>query len=190
MLNFKQIIQSVFILMAILIMPQAAHAADEIILEIHKSERQLVVKQNHKVMRRFMIASGSGGSGNKIKRGDNITPIGIYRISHFKEDSRFHLFMQLNYPNALDVYQGMQRQQLDPVEYDHLVDQIKRGRLPDQKTSLGGAIGIHGIALEDEDKLLLHQDENWTQGCIAMTNAEIDELRSFVKLGTQVFIFD
>lgn len=178
------------LVLLILINIEPAKAAGQITLEVYKAQRLLLVKRDHTLQRTFRIASGSGGSGNKLKRGDNKTPIGAYRIVHFKEDSRFHYFMQLNYPNAQDIFAGMQRKQLDPVEYDTMVKQMSRGYLADQRTTLGGAIGIHGLAEEDEDKLKLHHDENWTQGCVAMTNEEIDELRQYVKIGTPVFIFD
>lgn len=178
------------ILFGLLLINPGAYADNGIVLEVYKSKRLMLVKKDHDLKRTFKIATGSGGSGNKKKNGDNITPTGAYRIVHFKEDSRFHYFMQINYPNARDIVNGLKRSQIDRDQYNQMIYHLKRKEAPDQKTMLGGAIGIHGISEEDEEKLKLHQDENWTQGCIAMTNEEIDELRKFVHIGTPIIIFD
>ena len=57
-----------------------------------------------------------------------------------------------------------------------------------EDTPLGGAIGIHGIGEENDDRLHVQRWQNWTQGCIALTNREIRELRRFVDVGTRVVI--
>lgn len=158
-------------------------------LEIYKSDRLLLVKKNNLLQRSYKIAVGSGGRGHKSRDGDNITPVGVYQVVHFKENSRFHLFMQLNYPNSNDALRGLQRSVIQKYEFDRIIQQLKSHKVPDQRTSLGGSIGIHGIGNETKDRLTLHQIENWTQGCIAVTNEEIDELRTFVEIGTRVIIF-
>ena len=65
---------------------------------------------------------------------------------------------------------------------------MRAGRTPPQNTRLGGAIGIHGIGEETADKLHIHDNLDWTEGCIALRNAEINELRPFLGLGTRVVI--
>lgn len=178
------------ILFGLILISQSAYADNGIVLEVYKSKRLMLVKKDNDLKRTFKIATGSGGSGNKKRNGDNITPTGAYRIVNFKDDSRFHYFMQINYPNARDAVNGLKRSQIDRDQYIQMIAHLKRKQVPDQRTMLGGAIGIHGISEEDEEKLKLHQDENWTQGCIAMTNEEIDELRKFVHIGTPIIIFD
>jgi len=174
----------------LIIISQVTFAAGDYTLEIYKSDRLLLVKKDHTLQQTFRIATGSGGSGDKIHRGDNKTPIGVYKIMYFKEDSRFHYFMQLNFPNAKDAFDGLKNNTIDQYEFGQIISALKRKMLPDQETDLGGAIGIHGIGEETEDKLALHEDENWTQGCIAMKNKEIEELRHFVHIGTPVIIFN
>lgn len=179
-----------WIFIGLMLISQTGFADNGIVLEVYKSKRLMLVKKDNDLKRTFKIATGSGGPGNKKKNGDNITPIGVYRIVNFKDDSRFHYFMQLNYPNARDIVNGLKHSQIDRDQYLQMIYHLKRNGVPDQKTQLGGAIGIHGISEEDEEKLKLHQDENWTQGCIAMTNEEIDELRKFVHIGTPIIIFE
>ncbi len=164
--------------------------AGDYTLEIYKSDRLLLIKKDHLLQKTFHIASGSGGAGDKTRRGDKITPTGVYKILHFKEDSRFHFFMQLNYPNAKDTLDGLKNKTINRDEFSQIIHDLKRKTMPDQNTELGGAIGIHGIGDQTEDRLMLHEDENWTKGCVAIKNEEIEELRNFVHIGTSVIIFD
>ncbi|MFK8068854.1 MAG: murein L,D-transpeptidase family protein [Gammaproteobacteria bacterium] len=165
-------------------------AAGSYTVEIHKSDRIMILKKDHLLKKTYHIATGTGGAGTKVKLGDKMTPTGVYRILHFKEDSRFHLFMQLNYPNAKDALLGLQKKTINQDEFSQIISSLKRQTIPNQETELGGAIGIHGIGEQTEDRLILHKDENWTKGCIAIKNEEIEELRTFVKIGTPVVIFD
>jgi murein L,D-transpeptidase YafK len=164
-------------------------ASVEYSLEVYKSERLLLLKENNLLKRSYKIAVGSGGEGDKFKTGDNVTPVGVYRIINFKENSRFHFFMQLNYPNTKDALHGLEKTIIQKPEFDRIIQQLKAQKVPDQRTLLGGSIGIHGIGLETRERMTVHQQENWTQGCIALTNEEIEELKAFVKIGTRVIIF-
>lgn len=157
-------------------------------LEIVKSERLLRVKYAGQTYRQFKVAWGRGGPGDKQQIGDQRTPVGIYRIVGFNENSKFHLFMRLNYPNVKDAFYGLKNKVISRVEFDAIVDSLKMGQLPPQNTGLGGAIGIHGVGEEDPKKLKLHSKLNWTEGCVALTNGEITELRDYVSIGTEVVI--
>ena len=158
-------------------------------LEIHKSRRELLVKQGTRVARRYIAATGRGGLGDKRIRGDNKTPEGVYYITGFNEDSAFDMFFRLNYPNAKDGYFGLKRELIDRDDFDRILDAQRRDQLPPQDTPLGGAIGIHGIGEENKDRLHVQRWQNWTQGCIALTNREIRELRRYVGVGTRVVIY-
>lgn len=162
--------------------------AAEYSIEILKSKRLLLIKQGDRVARRFKAATGNGGVGEKRIRGDNKTPVGIYHITGFNEGSAFDIFMRLNYPNLKDGFFGLQRALITREEFDHIVDAQRRDALPPQNTPLGGAIGIHGIGEETVDRVKIHQNIDWTKGCIALTNREIRELRNFVDIGTLVVI--
>ena len=98
-------------------------------------------------------------------------------ISMMKVGSTF--FMQINYPNAKDALHGLKNKTIDRDTFNQIIYAQQENRAPDQKTDLGGALGIHGIGEETDEKLDLHRDENWTNGCIAMKNEEIEELREF-----------
>lgn len=157
-------------------------------IEIDKSERVLRIKFNDKVYRQFPVAVGRGGPGDKQFTGDNRTPVGIYRVVGFNDSSRFHLFMRLNYPNVKDAFYGLKSKRITRYEFDRIINSLRLGELPPQNTALGGAIGIHGIGEETEKTLRIHSKVDWTEGCVALTNAEIAELRAYVTIGTEVVI--
>jgi murein L,D-transpeptidase YafK len=157
-------------------------------IEVLKSRRVLRLMHADKIFRQFPVAWGRGGPGDKEKFGDNRTPIGIYRIAGFNESSPFHLFMRLNYPNVKDAFYGLKNGVITRTDFDRIIDSLKQGKLPPQDTALGGAIGIHGVGVETDKKLSIHAKVNWTQGCIALTNTDISELRHYVGVGTEVVI--
>lgn len=179
-------------LFAVIILYSCAKApavlAESIQIEISKATQELRLLQDNAVIKRFHIAYGRGGSGTKRRLGDNKTPVGIYRIVEFRTDSRFHFFMQLDYPNLLDAWHGYRNELINAGQFRAIAVAYKGGKVPPQDTALGGYIGIHGIGELTNEKLDIHQFNNWTEGCIALKNEEINELREFVTLGTRVII--
>lgn len=157
-------------------------------LEVSKSARELRVMQGGQVIRRFHVAFGKGGVGTKRRLGDNRTPDGTYRIVNFRPDSRFHFFMQIDYPNLLDAWHGYRNELINAGEFRAIATAYQSGVAPPQDTALGGYIGIHGIGELSDKKLDIHASNNWTEGCIALTNEEINELRAYVALGTRIVI--
>ena len=146
------------------------------------------IRKGERTFREFPIAYGRGDRGSKEVLGDKKTPEGIYRIAGINNSERFHLFLRLNYPNVKDAFYGLKNNVISHGEFDRIISALKRGRLPPQNTGLGGAIGIHGVGVENDKKLKIHANMNWTEGCIALTNAEVSELRNLIGVGTEVVI--
>lgn len=159
-------------------------------IEISKSREELMVKRGDEVVRRYRAATGTGGEGSKRQIGDKKTPVGVYKIIDFKTDSRFHFFMQIDYPNLLDAWYGYKNELIDATEFRAITTALKNDKVPPQDTALGGYIGIHGIGDTDDEKRMIHEAGNWTEGCIALTNKEINELRQFVSIGTRIVIHE
>ncbi|MSQ66657.1 MAG: L,D-transpeptidase [Gammaproteobacteria bacterium] len=157
-------------------------------LEIDKSERSLVIRADGRVVRKFQVALGRGGLGDKRIRGDNKTPLGTYHITEFNEVSPFLLFMRLNYPNVKDGFYGLRSHLIGQAEFQQIIAAARHGETPPQNTDLGGAVGIHGLGEETADKLKVQRHFDWTRGCIALTNEQIIELRRYVEIGTLVTI--
>lgn len=157
-------------------------------IEISKSTNQLLVKRGASVEKRYRVSLGAGGRGDKRNRGDGRTPIGTYRIVDFNDGSRFEIFMHLNYPNVKDAFFGYKAHVISRRDFDRIVAALRSGATPPQDTALGGAIGIHGLGVANAEQLKIHRNLDWTEGCIALTNSEIRELRRYVAVGTKVVI--
>ncbi|WP_024298563.1 L,D-transpeptidase family protein [Methylomicrobium lacus] len=131
------------------------------------------------------IAIGRGGAGYKTHRGDDITPYGDYRIGWVGERSNFRRFFGLTYPNAQDARTALIKGLISKGTYERIVAASENHQIPPQNTPLGGQIGIHGLGAADEK---IHRSMNWTHGCIAMTNTQIDHLSRYVEPGMVVKI--
>ncbi|HIF50122.1 MAG TPA: murein L,D-transpeptidase [Thiotrichaceae bacterium] len=176
-----------FFLMFLLFCIPLAQASEYQIL-ISKKNNELIVKKAGEVVKKYRISSGKGGKGTKRRQGDSKTPQGVYRISQFKKSSRFHYFIQLDYPNLIDAWYGYKNKVIDAKDFKRIATAYKKHTAPPQDTKLGGFIGIHGLGEQNEKKIVIHEEINWTEGCIALTNEEINELRKFVDIGTPVII--
>ncbi|MGZ4957974.1 MAG: L,D-transpeptidase family protein [Methylomonas sp.] len=132
-------------------------------------------------------AFGQGGVGLKRKRGDNITPKGIYNIGWNNQRSDFRNFFGLTYPSIQDAQNGLRQKLISESEYQAIAKAHSEHRVPPQNTALGGAVGIHGLGTPLR-RLLKHRNSNWTEGCVALNNQQIDELALYVKKGMFVVI--
>jgi len=91
----------------------------------------------------------------------------------------------VNYPSRVDAKRGLQKGLIDRSTYQRLFDADLLDQVPDQTTLLGGQIGIHGIGKADAE---IHRTMNWTRGCIALTDSQINSLGAWIKKGTVVVI--
>jgi murein L,D-transpeptidase YafK len=157
---------------------------------VDRSEQRLMIKKNGNVLRSFDAAFGSGGRKAKQKRGDRLTPTGVYKISEIRRSDRFHLFFEINYPNVRDAVRGLKSKLISKKQYNEILDAHIYRKRPPQNTPLGGQLGIHGIGNETKDKIEIHQIADWTQGCIALRNHEVEALLSYIDVGTTVTIQD
>jgi murein L,D-transpeptidase YafK len=141
----------------------AATVADRIVIE--KSARTLSLFSGDRKVKTYRIALGSNPRGPKQQEGDGRTPEGAYRIDGRKKDSAFHRALHISYPNARD-----------------------RRRARQLRVSPGSAIMIHGLPKGMGALGKAHSLRDWTQGCIAVTNEEIEEIWRVVPNGTRVVI--
>ena len=183
MATFNKFTVFVFVLLANLHVIAAPYH-----IEISKSTRTLLVKNEDEIIKEYAISYGKGGKGTKRRIGDNKTPVGNYRIIDFKSDSKFHFFLQIDYPNLLDAWYGYKNEVIDATDFKKIAIAYKNRSVPPQSTRLGGYIGIHGIGESTEEKLQIHRVHNWTEGCIALRNEEVIELKDLVTIGTKVII--
>lgn len=131
------------------------------------------------------ISIGRYGATLSKQRGDHKTPLGDFRVAWIRQDSPFHRFIGLDYPSLEYARRAHGEGRLSEKEWKAIKRAITKGLLPPQNTALGGRIGLHGLGKGDPK---VHQDFNWTNGCIALTNAQIDQLLTWVGKGTRVSI--
>jgi murein L,D-transpeptidase YafK len=142
-------------------------------IHITKSQHRLEVIDNDAVVRTFGVSIGPGGAGVKRQEGDKVTPVGRYHVVS-RVRSTYHVFLRLDYPNADDR-----------ARFKHLQ---ATGALPKDAT-IGGDVGIHGAPPQAVWKAT-HKEVDWTLGCVALDDAEVDELAQLVKDGAIVDIDD
>lgn len=138
-------------------------AADYVLVE--KAKRRLTLWRDRRVIREYEIRLGRNPEGPKLRSGDGRTPEGLYWIDGRNPDSAYHLSLHISYPEPMDVVQAREAG-ADP----------------------GDAIVIHGLPDGVRNALRVHRLTDWTEGCIAVTNAEIEEIWQLVPDGTPIEI--
>jgi tetratricopeptide (TPR) repeat protein len=138
-------------------------SADKILIE--KKQRRLTLISKGEVLKTYKIALGGNPNGPKERHGDNKTPEGTYSIDSRNKDSHYHLSLHISYPNERD-----------------------KKRANELGVSPGGDIMIHGIKNGFSWVGDSHTDSDWTKGCIAVTDEEIDEIGKLARNGTIVEI--
>jgi murein L,D-transpeptidase YafK len=145
---------------------------------IKKKDRKLELFDGETLIKTYPAALGFAPVGDKEREGDGKTPEGEFYV-HFKnEKSKFYLSIGISYPNVEAAKRGLAAKLITNKEHDAIVEAINNKKIPPQKTALGGEIFIHGGGSATD----------WTQGCAALSNADIKELFEAVQLGTQVEI--
>lgn len=149
-------------------------------------EGTLSVMRAERVVRQFdNIAIGRRGAALHRLRGDDMTPLGKFRVAWIERDSRFHRFFGLDYPQQSHALWGLRTGAVDAQTYVAIYRAHRNRRVPPQDTALGGYIGIHGLGEGDP---AVHESFHWTNGCVALTNQQIDELELWISKGTEVII--
>jgi tetratricopeptide (TPR) repeat protein len=138
-------------------------SVDRILIE--KNARRLMLISQGEVLKSYNIALGGNPIGPKERQGDNKTPEGTYVIDGRNKDSRFHLSLHISYPNERD-----------------------KNRAKELGVSPGGDIMIHGIKNGFSWVGDAHTAVDWTKGCIAVTDEEIEEISKLAPNGTIVEI--
>lgn len=146
---------------------------------VNKAARTLSLYDAPKhLVKTYHVALGSQPTGPKQLEGDGATPEGEYFVTHANPKSKFHLSLGLSYPNAADATRGVSRGTITKSEGQAITDAIQRHERPPQHTKLGGDIFVHGGGTE----------KDWTAGCIALTDGDIDELFARVPVGTPITV--
>lgn len=160
----KFLLYTALTLMMLLPVAAATENIDNIL--VHKSERMLYLRNGDKIIKEYHIHLGPHPAGHKQQAGDGRTPEGEYVISGRNPYSRYHLSLRISYPNRADEESAK-----------------SRGVAP------GGDIMIHGTPNHVPDFLFRwFAPQDWTAGCIAVSDSEIEEIWDMVADGTKIEI--
>lgn len=153
-----------YIVLLLFILANSALASVDLV-KVDKSESKMYLLDGEKVIKEYHVAFGAHPKGHKQQEGDERTPEGSYTLDYKKEDSAFYRAMHVSYPNDQDIASAKQR-----------------------GVSPGGFIMVHGQRNWLGWLAPLTQQFNWTDGCIALANPEMDEFMELVDVGTEIQI--
>ena len=134
-------------------------------LVVDKAARRLSLYRDDRLLKSYDVALGGNPVGTKERQGDSRTPEGRYIIDLKNDASRFHLSLRISYPDDAD-----------------------RARAAAVGVSPGGDIFVHGLPNGYGWLGAAHRTRDWTDGCIAVTDTEIEEIWSLVGTGTPIEI--
>jgi murein L,D-transpeptidase YafK len=166
-----KLIKNIVFIIFILATYQSAYAAVDHI-KVYKSLHRMDLISDGKIIRSYRVMLARGGSAPKKKAGDNLVPEGQYFLDYKNPDSKFFKSIHISYPNEDDIKRA-ERSGVDP----------------------GGDIMIHGFPNKESalfkilKKMGLTKLIDWTAGCIALTNNEMEEIYNDVEEYTPITIY-
>ncbi|MBW1877750.1 MAG: L,D-transpeptidase family protein [Deltaproteobacteria bacterium] len=150
----------------------------EVHLLVDKSDRRLWVYSGEIDLKVYRVGLGGTPEGDKVRQGDQRTPVGRFTVVTRNDRSHYHLFLGLSYPDAEDAERGLKEGLINTAEAAAIQAAAGTGAKPPWNTTLGGAIGIHGNG----------SGWDWTLGCVAVEDHEIEEIWAIAPHGTPVEI--
>lgn len=132
---------------------------------IVKSQNRMVLLSDSKIIKQFHVVFGANPTGHKKQEGDEKTPEGTYILDYKKSDSAYYKAIHISYPNKADILAAK-----------------------NQAVSPGGMIMIHGQKNGFGWLEFITQKFNWTDGCVALTNSDMEEVWQLITKGTQITI--
>jgi hypothetical protein len=143
-----------------------------------KSRRTLTVFSGGRPVKTYRIALGDSPVKPKEREGDGKTPEGAFYVCLKNSESRFNLSLGLSYPSTPDAERGVREKLISKREEREILDAVRHNLKPPWNTRLGGEIMIHGGGTK----------RDWTEGCLALSDRDVEELYPLIPLGTPVEI--
>ena len=145
---------------------------------IEKAERRLTLLAEGRALMTYRVGLGAAPELDKVREGDHRTPEGSFYLCSRNAASPFHLFLGVSYPGEPEAERGLRQGLISKAQAAAIKKATRLKGVTPQFTKLGGLVGIHGGG----------NSSDWTWGCIALTNADIEELWVACPPGTPVEI--
>ena len=142
-------------------------------VRVEKAAHRMFLISHDRVVRHYTVALGWGGAGHKQREGDGVTPIGEYRLTGKLPTSPWHILIGISYPNYEDVKRHARLKAEGVIPHD---------------ASIGFGIALHGRAASMKDGE--HKQQDWTAGCVAVDNPEIEEIAAIAPKDTPITIVE
>ncbi len=147
-------------------------------IEVFKSKRQLHFFDGERLIKTYRVALGTNPKPPKEREGDKATPEGSYFICRKNPKSQFHLSLGISYPGPKDAERGFKAGLISERERKAITEAHRTGTTPPWNTKLGGEVFVHGRGSKPD----------WTLGCIALDDSDIEELYRLVPVRTPITI--
>ena len=147
-------------------------------IKVRKAARELRLFEGDRLVRTYRVALGTNPGPAKEREGDRATPEGTYMICLKNSQSQFHLSLAISYPGPVDAERGLKAGLISAQEYRTILQAAADHQPPPWNTPLGGEVFVHGGG----------NSSDWTWGCIALEDADIEDLYARVPVGTAITI--
>jgi len=155
---------------------------------VEKNRYSLRLYADTTLIKSYKVVFGKNEKQKKSYLYDLATPIGEYKICEINPEDNYYKFIKINYPNEIDAAEALKNGVIGRSEFIAITEAQKENNCSPHDTELGSNIGIHGIGQYNAIFKNLPFIFNWTNGSMALSNENIDELYSVVTLGTRVVI--
>ena len=153
---------------------------------VDKSDEKLYLIQDGDLMKTdtgylsWDVSFGIHPIGDKEAEGDKKTPEGLYTYTDYAKSSSVYGSLLIHYPDISDAQRGLDAERINKETFAQVQRSIQKGQAPPMKTPLGGYILVHGL-LKSETRFETSQRYRYTDGCVGMSNDDIDSLRLSLK---------
>lgn len=161
---------------------------EDVSIIIDRKKFVLELYEGNVLIKTYRASFGRNLSDKKRTANDGATPVGEYKVCEIIPQHKYYKFIKINYPNLEDASEALRKGLISQREFNKLKFEFYYGDCTSDDTALGGNVGIHGIGRLNFFFKNLPFVFNWTDGSIALSNENIDEIISVIKVGTKIVI--
>ena len=161
---------------------------DDVNLIVDRKTYTLNLYEYTVFVKSYRASFGRNLQDKKKSANDGATPVGEYKICDIQDDETYYKFLKLNYPNLEDAVDALRKSVITQRQFNEIKFQFYYEDCIDDNTYLGGNVGIHGLGRLNSIFKNLPFVYNWTDGSVAISNENLDELLTVIHKGTKVVI--
>jgi len=161
---------------------------EDVNLVVDRKNYTLSVYEDTILIKSYRASFGRNLSDKKKRFDDGATPVGTYKVCSISADKNYYKFVKINYPNLEDASDALRKSFITQKEFNQIKFEYYYEECVSYNKVLGGNIGIQGIGRLNSVFKNLPFVYNWTDGSIALSNEDLDEIIKVIKPGTQIVI--